>query len=357
MDAERVKDEFLDLVCISSLSRREGAMARRLEVILKGMGATVETDDAGERVGGETGNLLARFAGSAPGAPPFLLSCHMDTVGPAAAIRPVVDGDLVRTDGTSVLGGDDKAGIVAIFEAIRVLRGRGIPHGDIEVVLTICEESGLAGAKHFDTGRLRARRGLVLDVDGVSELITRAPGANRLAFTVHGLAAHAGICPEQGLSAIQMAAEAISAMRLGRLDAETTANLGVIEGGLATNIVPDRVVVRGETRSLSPAKLEAQTEAMRRCFLDVAARRSVRVGGREHRARVEVDVHHQYDRLEVADHARFRRPWNGTVRDLCRGSTGHPAAPEREARPPSSSGDRRRQHSCPPREEQLRRWQ
>jgi hypothetical protein len=193
-----LKDEFLDLVCISSLSRREGAIARRLEVILKGMGATVETDDAGERVGGETGNLLARFPGSVPGAPPFLLSCHMDTVGPAAAIRPVVDGDLVRTDGTSVLGGDDKAGIVAIFEAIRVLRGRGIPHGDIEVVLTICEESGLAGAKHFDTGRLRARRGLVLDVDGVSELITRAPGANRLAFTVHGLAAHAGICPEQG---------------------------------------------------------------------------------------------------------------------------------------------------------------
>lgn len=303
IDAERLKDEFLDLVCISSLSRREGAIARRLEVILKGMGATVETDDAGERVGGETGNLLARFPGSVPGAPPFLLSCHMDTVGPAAAIRPVVDGDLVRTDGTSVLGGDDKAGIVAIFEAIRVLRGRGIPHGDIEVVLTICEESGLAGAKHFDTGRLRARRGLVLDVDGVSELITRAPGANRLAFTVHGLAAHAGICPEQGLSAIQMAAEAISAMRLGRLDAETTANLGVIEGGLATNIVPDRVVVRGETRSLSPAKLEAQTEAMRRCFLDVAARRSVRVGGREHRARVEVDVHHQYDRLDVPDHA------------------------------------------------------
>lgn len=303
IDAERLKDEFLDLVCISSLSKREGAIARRLEVILKGMGATVETDDAGERVGGETGNLLARFPGSAPGAPPFLLSCHMDTVGPAAAIRPVVDGDLVRTDGTSVLGGDDKAGIVAIFEAIRVLRGRGIPHGDIEVVLTICEESGLTGAKHFDTGRLRARRGLVLDVDGVSELITRAPGANRLTFTVHGLAAHAGVCPEEGLSAIQMAAEAISAMRLGRLDAETTANLGVIEGGRATNIVPDRVVVRGETRSLSPAKLEAQTEAMRRCFLDVAARRSVRVGGREHQARVEVDVHHQYDRLEVPDHA------------------------------------------------------
>jgi len=303
IDAERLKDEFLDLVCISSLSKREGAIARRLEVILKGMGAAVEVDDAGERVGGETGNLFARFPGTVPAAPPFLLSCHMDTVGPAAAIRPVVDGHVVRTDGTSVLGGDDKAGIVAIFEAIRAVRGTGIPHGDIEVVLTICEESGLMGAKHFDTARLTARRGLVLDVDGVSELITRAPGANRLTFTVHGLAAHAGVCPEEGLSAIQMAAGAIAGMRLGRLDAETTANLGVIQGGLATNIVPDRVVVRGETRSLSPAKLAAQTDAMCRCFRDAVARRSVRVGGREHQARVEIDVHHQYERLDVPDDA------------------------------------------------------
>ena len=102
IDGERLQDEFLDLVCISSLSKREGAIARRLEAILKGMGATIEVDDAGERVGGETGNLLARFPGNTPGAPPFLLSCHMDTVGPAAAIRPVVDGHFVRTDGTSV---------------------------------------------------------------------------------------------------------------------------------------------------------------------------------------------------------------------------------------------------------------
>src|SRR5205814_1416787 len=140
------------------------------------------------------GNLLARFAGNTPAAPPLFLSSHMDTVGPAASIHPVVDGDVVRTDGTSVLGGDDKAGIVAILEAVRIVRERSIPHGDIEVVLTICEENGLLGAKHFDTSRLRARRGLVLDVDGVSELITRAPAANRLTATVHGLAAHAGVC-------------------------------------------------------------------------------------------------------------------------------------------------------------------
>jgi len=129
INSARMKDEFLDLVSISSLSKREGAIARRLETILKGMGATLEVDDAGEKVGGETGNLLARFAGTKPGASPFLLSAHMDTVGPAEKIRVQVEGDIVRTDRTTVLGGDDKAGIVAIFEAIRILREKSIPHG------------------------------------------------------------------------------------------------------------------------------------------------------------------------------------------------------------------------------------
>ena len=293
INAPRLKEEFIELASISSPSKREGTIARRLEVILKAMGGSVEVDGAGEKIEGNTGNLLARFPGNTPGAPPFLLSGHMDTVGPAEKIRPVVEGDVVRTDGTSVLGGDDKAGVVAILEAVRTLRERAIPHGDIEVVLTICEEFGLLGAKHFDTDRLRARRGLVLDVDGVCELITRAPAANRMAFTVHGLPAHAGICPEQGMSAIQIAAEAIAAMKLGRLDAETTANLGLIQGGLATNIVPAMVTVRGETRSLSLEKLEAQTEHMRRCFEEAAARHPG--------ARVEVDVASTYEPMVVAD--------------------------------------------------------
>jgi len=303
INAARIKDEFLDLVTISSLSRREGSIARRLETILKGMGATIEVDDAGEKVGGETGNVLARFAGTKPAAAPFLLSAHMDTVGPAEKIRVQVEGDIVRTDRTTVLGGDDKAGIVAILEAIRVLRETRTPHGDIEVVLSICEETGLLGAKHFDTGRLRARRGLVLDVDGVCELITRAPAANRLTFTVTGLEAHAGICPERGLSAIQIASEAIAGMKLGRLDAETTANLGVIEGGLSTNIVPTRVIVKGEARSLSVEKLEAQTEHMRRRFEEAAARHEVVLEAGVHRARFEAQIDRQYERLDVSDHA------------------------------------------------------
>lgn len=303
IDAKRLKEEFLELVSVASLSKREGAIARRLEGILRGMGATVETDDAGERVGGETGNLLARFSGNKANVAPILLSAHMDTVGPADKIRPIVEGDIIRTDRTSVLGGDDKAGIVAIFEAIRVLRERNIPHGDIEVVLTICEEYGLLGAKHFDTTRLRANHGLVLDVDGVCELITRAPAANRVTFTVEGVAAHAGICPERGLSAIRIASEAIAGMKLGRIDKDTTANLGVIHGGLSSNIVPQRVVIRGETRSHDPAKLAAQTRHMQSRFEKTVARHAVRVGRRTHRARLEALVERQYEPLKISDHS------------------------------------------------------
>ena len=299
IDRTRLVAEFLELVRIDSLSKREGRIAKRLGETLTGLGATVEEDDAGQKVGGEAGNLLAKLPGTAPGAPALLLCAHMDTVVPGENVKPVVSGDVIRTDGTTVLGGDDKSGLVAILETLRVLREDRIPHGPIDVLFTICEEYGLLGAKHFDAGRLRARTGLVLDVDGACELVVRAPAANKMVFTVHGLEAHAGVCPEQGISAIKVAGEAIAAMRLGRIDAETTANLGLIEGGLAVNIVPNRVRLRGEARSLSLQKLEAQTDHMRRCFEEAAARHRTRVGERLHTARAETRVERDYDRLDL----------------------------------------------------------
>jgi tripeptide aminopeptidase len=250
----------------------------------------------------------------------------MDTVVPCERVTPVRDGDVIRTDGTSVLGGDDKAGIAAILEAVRIVRERGIPHGPIDVLFTVCEEQGLIGAKHFDVGRLRARRGVVLDCDGVDELILQGPAATRIRFTVHGLEAHAGLCPEQGISAIRVAAEAIAAMRLGRIDDETTANLGVIAGGLASNIVPNEVSVRGEARSRSDAKLRAQTDHMVACFERAAAGHQTTVGGRTHTARVEARVVHDYDRLDVpADSVivrLIRRAIEGRGRQLTVRATG-----------------------------------
>jgi len=299
IDRARLVTEFLDLVRIDSLSKREGRIAKRLRESLEALGVVVEEDDAGSKVGGDAGNLLARFPGTAPGAPALLLCAHMDTVVPGENVKPVVSGDVIRTDGTTILGGDDKSGLVAILETLRVLGEDRIAHGPIDVLFTICEEYGLLGAKHFDAGRLRARTGLVLDVDGACELVVQAPAANKLAFTVVGLEAHAGVCPEQGISAIKVAGEAIAAMRLGRIDAETTANLGLIEGGLAVNIVPNRVRLRGETRSLSLQKLDAQTDHMRRCLEEAAARHRARVGEREHTARVEARIERDYDRLDL----------------------------------------------------------
>ena len=316
MNRERLRDEFLELVRISSVSKREGNVAKRLTTILEGMGATVQIDDAGDKIGSDTGNLVARFPGTAPDVAPFLLCGHMDTVPPADHVRPVVDGDVIRTDGTTVLGGDDKSGIVAILETVRLLRERRIPHGPVEVLFTICEELGLIGAKHFDVGRLRARTGLVLDCDGVHELITRAPAANRMQFTVHGLEAHAGLAPEQGISAVQVAAEAIAAMRLGRVDAATTANVGRIEGGLASNVIPNRVVLRAETRSLTLEALEAQTRHMLECLERAASRHSVTVAGKTTTARVEARVERDYESLSVPDDTRIVRLVRGAAERL-----------------------------------------
>ncbi len=319
VDRGRVVEEFLELVQIGSVSRREAGVARRLVPALQAMGAEVHVDEAGAAVGGDTGNVFARFPGTAPDAPPLLMSAHMDTVAPGDHVRPVIQGDVIRTDGTTVLGGDDKTGIVAILEALRVARERRIPHGAVDVVFTICEEIGLLGAKHFDARRIAARTGIVLDCDGVCELITRAPAANRMAVVVHGVEAHAGIAPEQGVSAIQIAARAIAEMRLGRVDGETTANVGVIHGGLATNIVPNRVEIRGEMRSLSLARLEEQSAHMvDRFTAAVNATPSVRVNGRELRARVETEVTRVYERLDVAEDTSIVRMMTEAARRLRR---------------------------------------
>jgi tripeptide aminopeptidase len=298
IDAARLRDLFLELVRIDSLSRREGRIAARLADELRTLGADVRFDDAGRQVGGETGNLVAHVPGTVD-APAFLLCAHMDTVEPGEGVKPVVDGDVIRSDGTTVLGGDDKSGVAIVCECVRACRERGLRHPPIDVVFTICEEVGLLGARHLDLGLLRARRGLVFDSDAPGVVFTRAPGANHLDVVVHGRAAHAGMAPERGVSAIRVAAEAIAAMRLGRLDAETTANLGVIEGGRAVNIVPDRVRVRGEARSHDPARLAAQTAHMRACFEEAAARHPG--------TRVEVRVASTYEPMVVPDDAPIMR--------------------------------------------------
>ena len=302
IDKTRIRDLLLELVRIDSHSRKERDVALRLEREMRELGAErVFFDGAGEKVGGNTGNLIALFPGTAASAPPLLLAAHMDTVVPGEGVKPVVEGDIIRSDGTTVLGGDDKSGVAIICELLRVVRERKIPHGPLDVVFTICEEKGMLGAKHLDLNPLRARMGVVLDSDSPGFLFTRAPGANAIHVRVHGLAAHAGMAPDKGLSAIQIAAEAIAGMRLGRIDDETTANLGLVRGGMAVNIVPDLVEIHGEARSHDERKLASQTAHMQKRFEEAAARHRLTVGGETVEARVEFLATREYEAMNVPD--------------------------------------------------------
>jgi len=307
INRERLKNFFLELIKIDSLSRKEHTIAMRLKSEMEALGAHVWIDDAGEKVGGNVGNVIAHFQGTSPGAFPLLLSAHMDTVVPGEGVVPVLEGDIVRSDGRTVLGGDDKSGVAIICEVMRVVNENNLLCSDVDIVFTICEEAGLIGAKCLDVSRLRARIGLVLDSDSVGFLFTKAPAANRIEFRIHGLEAHAGVCPEKGISAVKVAAEGIAQMRLGRIDDETTANIGIIEGGMAVNIVPNAVVLKGEARSHSEDKLERQTRHMLECLQEAASRHTLEVDGKRFAATVEAKIGRDYDRMEVPDDAAIVR--------------------------------------------------
>ena len=188
-----------------------------------------------------------------------------------------------------------------IIETIRCLQEQNIPHTPIEAIFSICEEVGLLGAKNVDVSKMKAKYGIVFDSDDPGFLFTKGPSANHMEYRIHGLESHAGVAPEEGISAIRIAAEAIAAMKLGRIDEETTANIGQIEGGMATNIIPNLVVLKGEARSHSEEKLEAQTEHMTKCFEDAAAKYEVTVAGKTTKASVEAHVVREYSSMDVPD--------------------------------------------------------
>ncbi|RCX13244.1 tripeptide aminopeptidase [Anaerobacterium chartisolvens] len=272
VNASRMRDEFLELVRIDSVTLHERRMADVLKAKLESMGIPVYEDNAGEKIGGNAGNLICTVKGERD-VPGILLMAHMDTVSPGIGKNPVVEGDIIRTDGTTVLGGDDAAGIECILEALRVISEDGIPHGNIHIAFTVAEEGGLLGAKNMDYGAIDVRYGFVMDDGGdIGSVAVSAPTQNKIDIIVKGKAAHAGVEPEKGISAIQIAAWAISQMRLGRIDHETTANIGIIKGGCATNIICDRVEIEAEARSRSRRKLDEQTSHMRHCFETACAR-------------------------------------------------------------------------------------
>lgn len=300
LNLDRLSREFARQAAISSPSRREGAMARYLSERFSALGGEIEWDGTGAKIGGEADNLIVRFAATGRDTAPLMLSVHMDTVEPCANVEPQLQNGIFTSVGETILGSDDKSGIAEIIEALEILREERIPHGPLEVVVTVCEEVGLLGAKHFDAGRLTARRGIALDTSGIDKLILSAPAANKLHFTITGREAHAGIAPEAGISAIAIAAAAISRMKLGRIDFETTANIGTICGGIATNIIPRRVEFKGEVRSHDPVKLETQTRQMVTAVEEAAAIAARSINGVLIRPEALCQVVAEYPRMAVS---------------------------------------------------------
>ncbi|MCX8053461.1 MAG: M20/M25/M40 family metallo-hydrolase [Armatimonadetes bacterium] len=267
VDRERIKKTFLDLLAINSPSKKERKIADYVKLQLAEMGFVVEEDNAGVKIGGDAGNVIAFKKGAAPNSRAIFLCCHMDTVEPTDRLNVRIEDGVVRSDGSAILGADNKAGIAAVIEGVGSFLSTGAPHGDIQVLFDVGEEIGLLGAKSLDRSKIKAEFGYVLDSGApVAGIVVSAPSHDTIIVEIEGRAAHAGIEPEKGVNAIVAASNAISKMKLGRIDFETTANVGVIEGGKARNIVPDRCIVKAEARSRNEQKLVEQVEHMRLMF-------------------------------------------------------------------------------------------
>ena len=281
-----IVEEFMELVRISVQSRDERAIADCLTAKLRVLGFEVAEDGAGKMVGGNTGNIIGRLKGAA-NVPPVILSAHMDRVKNNGSIHPVVNGDTITSDGTTILAADDVAGIAVILDGVRLALAEGIPHGDIEVVFSICEEQGVLGSRYLDYSLLSAKMAFVFDAAGkVGRIVNQAPTKCKIKVGVHGKNAHAGNEPEKGLNAIKVAAKALAQMPEGRLSKASTANFGIIQGGSSTNVVCDFVEIVGEARSTNAQELEAYLVRMRQIFADVAA---------ECKTEIDVNIEKLYD--------------------------------------------------------------
>jgi len=263
---------FLELAAIPSPPGDERAMADRVAAELRGLDLEVEEDDAGPRIGSNAGNLHCRVPGRANGGTPLFFCAHLDTVPPQGPLEPVVEDGVVRNAAGTILGADNKSAVVAMVGAARRLVEEDRPHAGFELVFTPMEEVGLLGAGAFDHRRLEAELGFVYDQAApIGDVIVGAPYAQTMAVRFHGRPAHSGMVPEEGRSAIQAAARAVADLRLGRLDGETTANVGVIAGGSARNIVPEWCELQAEARSHDPRKLADVVQEMLETFAFAAS--------------------------------------------------------------------------------------
>jgi tripeptide aminopeptidase len=282
-DQERLVKTLMELIKIDSPSGEEDAMDAEVSARLESLGLQVSHDSFN--------NIIAKLPGEGP---PIMLSAHLDTVEPGRGIKPIVDGGVLRSDGSTILGGDCKAGVAIVLEGLAAAKepGNGANRA-IEVVFTRHEEGGLVGAHNLDFSMVSAKEGVVFDGEGPpNRIILSAPSQNVVTAQITGRAAHAGLEPEKGISALLIAAEILGQLPLGRIDEETTANIGRMEGGLKRNIIPEQAFLDGEFRSRSNEKLADLERKFRGVFDEVASRYP--------EANIDLDIVNTYQAYNIA---------------------------------------------------------
>ena len=294
IDEKRLIDLFLELARIKSPSGDEKEIVERIAGILTGLGLEVYIDDSGKKYGSNSGNITAFFKGSSgDGRQPIFLGAHLDTVRIDGEIEPVMENGIIKNKFDYILGGDDKVAAAAIIEVLRTIRENSIPVGDIYTIFTISEEIGVVGARYIDMDKVKARYGFVFDAHGdVGTIYNQAPYQDSIDAEFTGKAAHAGIEPEKGINSIKAAAAAISMIDSGRIDHETTCNIGKISGGQARNIVPEKTNIIMEARSLDGQKLKKVMDSMVNALKKAA---------KDTGARLDYKLYREYDGFKIGE--------------------------------------------------------
>lgn len=293
INKKRLLDTFLDVLKIKSPSKNEGEIVQFVSNELKNLGLKVIIDSSGKKIGSNGGNIIAKKpSDSNKERIPIFFGAHLDTVHLNGDVIPVIkNGKITNKNKDCILGGDDKVAVAAIIETLRILEENRIKTGEIYLILTIAEEIAILGAKYVDLNKVPAKYGFIFDGEGdIGTINNQAPYQNTFNIRITGKAAHAGIEPEKGISSIKVASEAISKIRSGRIDKETTSNIGVINGGVAINIVPEITDIRAEARSLKIEKLDDITEEIKDTFLKAS---------RKYRAKIKLDVEREYDGFKI----------------------------------------------------------
>ncbi len=290
INQSRLVQNFITMVEIDSESREEAKLKDWLQNQFAQRGIKGYEDESGAKIGGDAGNLFLKVPGLIE-RPPLFFTAHMDTVKPGKQVKAVVADGVIRSGGNTILGADNKADIAVLLEAIDVLQEQGALHIPLEILLTVAEEQGLLGSKHFDFSLLSSPMGYALDAGGKpGTIVIQSPCQNHIEYKALGKAAHAGIDPEKGINAIHLAALALSKMPSGRIDEDTTCNFGMIEGGQARNIIPDSCVIQGEARSMSRQQLNQITRELSSIFTTEVEK---------HGGRAEVKVEFLYPEVSL----------------------------------------------------------